>query len=286
MKPLDARILDIYDSLTPMERRLADVVLEHQRELASYSATELAVQADVSKATAARLFKRLGYASYKDARHQSRTLRRWGSPLTILENPENLASSQPSFVAHLQNDIANLTRTFGALRPETIDQVTDMLVGAERIWVIGFRASHELAELAAFWLKHLQYNVSLLPSGWMTFAEVMIDMQPGDALLAIGFRRRPRMFRALLQNARDVGANVILVTDLSASGAARLAHVVLRCHSRPSGVFDSYAAAISLLNYLVAALARREGPTVRTRLQHIEHLHDKLDAFTVPTRSR
>jgi DNA-binding MurR/RpiR family transcriptional regulator len=133
--------------------------------------------------------------------------------------------------------------------------VIDMLVRADRIWVIGFRASHELAELTAFWLKHLQYNVSRLPSGWMTFAEDMIDMQPGDAVLAIGFRRRPRMFRALLQNARDVGANVILVTDLSASGAARLGHVVLRCHSRPFGVFDSYAAAISLLNYVVAALA-------------------------------
>jgi DNA-binding MurR/RpiR family transcriptional regulator len=286
MKSLDARILDIYDSLTPLERRLADVVLEHQRELASYSATELAVQADVSKATAARLFKRLGYSSYKDARHQSRTLRRWGSPLSLLEDLEGLASSQPSIVAHLQNDIANLTRTFGALRPETIGQVIDMLVRADRIWVIGFRASHELAELAAFWLKHLKYNVSMLPSGWMTFAEDMIDMRPGDAVLAIGFRRRPRMFRALLQNARDVGANVILVTDLSASGAARLAHVVLRCHSRPSGVFDSYAAASSLLNYVLAALALREGTTVRTRLQHIENLHDKLDAFTVPSRPR
>jgi DNA-binding MurR/RpiR family transcriptional regulator len=286
MKPLDARILDIYDGLTPLERRLADVVLEHQRELASYSATELAVQADVSKATAARLFKRLGYSSYNDARQQSRALRRWGSPLSLLEGLEHFDDSQPSIVTHLQNDIANLTRTFGALRPDAIGQVVDMLVHADRIWVIGFRASHELAELAAFWLKHLKYSVSLLPSGWMTFAEDVIDMRAGDAVLAIGFRRRPRMFRALLQNARDVGANVILVTDLSASAAARLAHVVLRCHSRPSGVFDSYVAAISLLNYVLAALALREGATVRTRLQHIENLHDKLDAFTLPARSR
>jgi DNA-binding MurR/RpiR family transcriptional regulator len=239
MKPLDARILDIYDSLTPLERRLADVVLEHQRELASYSATELAVQADVSKATAARLFKRLGYSSYKDARQQSRALRRWGSPLSLLEGLEEFNSSKPSIVAHLQNDIANLTRTFTALRPEAINEVVDMLVHAQRIWVIGFRASHELAELAAFWFKHLKDNVSLLPSGWMTFAEDMIDMRPWDAVLAIGLRRRPRVFRALLQNASDVGANVILVTDLSASAAARLAHVVLRCHSRASGVFDS-----------------------------------------------
>ncbi len=286
MKLLDARILDIYETLTPLERRLADVVLEHQRELASYSATELAHQAKVSKATAARLFKRLGYSTYNDARRQSRALRRWGSPLSLLDGLEQADGSLPNIVAHLRNDIANLTRTFEALRPEAVGQAVDILVRAERIWLIGFRASHELAELAAFWLRHLKYNVSLLPSSWMTFAEDVIDMRAGDAVLAIGFRRRPRMFRALLQNARDVGANVILVTDLSASATAKLAHVVMRCHSRPSGVFDSYAAASSLLNYLLAALAQRKGIAVRDRLQRIETLHDKLDAFTLPARPR
>ncbi len=286
MKFLDARILDIYEDLTPLERRLADVVLEHQRELASYSATELALQADVSKATAARLFQRLGYSSYKELRQQSRALRRWGSPLSLLEGLEEFDATQPSMVAHLQNDIANLTRTFQALQPDAINQVVDMLGRADRIWLIGFRASHELAELGAFWLRHLKYNVSLLPSGWMTFAEDVIDMRAGDAVLAIGFRRRPRMFRALLQNARDVGANVILVTDLSASTTAKLAHVVLRCHTRSSGVFDSYVAAASLLNYVLAALALRNGKAVRSRLQRIEDLHDKLDAFTLPTRFR
>jgi DNA-binding MurR/RpiR family transcriptional regulator len=80
MKPLDARVLDVYESLTPLEQRLASVVLEHQRELASCSATELARQADVSQATAARLFKRLGYSSYKEARQYSRAMTRWGSP--------------------------------------------------------------------------------------------------------------------------------------------------------------------------------------------------------------
>jgi DNA-binding MurR/RpiR family transcriptional regulator len=128
VKPLEARILDIYEDLTPLERRLADVVLEHQRELASYSATELAVQADVSKATAARFFKRLGYSSYQDARQQSRGTRRWGSPLSLLEGLDRHDTSQPGIVAHLQNDIANLTRTFESLRPESIVMGFDLFL--------------------------------------------------------------------------------------------------------------------------------------------------------------
>jgi DNA-binding MurR/RpiR family transcriptional regulator len=56
-----------------------------------------------------------------------------GFAISLLEGLHELASSQPSILAHLQNDIANLTRTLGALRPETIGQVIDILVRADRI---------------------------------------------------------------------------------------------------------------------------------------------------------
>jgi DNA-binding MurR/RpiR family transcriptional regulator len=285
MKPLDARILDIYEALTPLERRLANVVLEHQRELAAFSATELARQAAVSKATAARLFRRLGYETYDEARRQSRALRHWGSPLALLDGLRQ-DEQGPGIGLHLQNEVANLTRTFEGLRPELLEQAIELLAGADRVWLIGFRASHPMAELAAFWMKYLRPGVALLPGSWMTFAEDVIDIKQGDAVLAVGMRRRPRMLRALLQSARDRGAGVVLLTDLSASATARLAAVVLRCHSRSAAVFDSYTAVASMVNLLLGGLARRLGDGVRGRLAQIEDLADQLDAFTVPGRGR
>jgi DNA-binding MurR/RpiR family transcriptional regulator len=120
----------------------------------------------------------------------------------------------------------------------------------------------------------------------VTFAEDTIDLGEKDAVLAIGFRRRSRIFRALLEHATASGARIILVTDLSASSTAKFADVVLRCHSRPSYLFDSYAAAISLLNYLVSHAALRADAKTRSRLRRIEDLHEQLDAFTQPSRSR
>jgi DNA-binding MurR/RpiR family transcriptional regulator len=265
-----------------LEQRLANVVLEHQRELASYSATELAQAANVSKATAARLFKRLGYASYNEARQQSRALRHWGSPLRHLDNLDPPNALELGVVAHLRNEIANLTRTFEGLESETVARTVAALMQAERICLLGFRGSHPLAELASFWAKYLKNDIFLLPSPWMSFAEDVISLQPGDTVLAIGMRRRPRMFRALLQQAFDLGATVILLTDLSASATAKLAHIVIRCHSRSSNVFDSYAAAVSMVNYLLGALAVQSGEPIRPRLNRIEEIADQLDAFTVP----
>lgn len=281
MKSLDERILDCYEQLTPLEQRLATVLLEHQRDLASYAATELATQAGVSKATAARLFQRLGYHSYAEARRQSRSLHRWGSPLNRLDEAERGARDPGNPMTHLQLEAANLTRSFEATDPATFASALAALRAAGRIWLIAFRASRPIAELAAFWLKYLSKNVTLLPTAGLTFAEDAVDMHPGDLLFAIGLRRRPRVFRAFLQNAKENGLTILLLTDLSASATARLADVVIRCHSRSLNVFDSYTAAASMVNYLLGCLAAEAGEQVRPRLQRIEELADRLDAFTV-----
>jgi DNA-binding MurR/RpiR family transcriptional regulator len=196
-------------------------------------------------------------------------------------------SSRPSVLTNLQNDVTTLTRTFESLSPDSIAEAIRILKRADRIWLMGFRGSHCLAALATFWLRHLKNKAFLLPSAWMTFAEDVIDVRNGDAVLAIGFRRRPQILRALLTSGHAVGgARIVLVTDLSASSIAKLADIVLRCHSRPSGVFDSYVAAVSLLTYLLAELALEAGADARSRLRSIEDLHDQLDAFERLGRSR
>ena len=70
--PIDMRIMAIFPELTPSEKRLAEVVLEAQSTLSSYTAAELAESAGISSATAARFFKRLGYRNYNEARLHSR----------------------------------------------------------------------------------------------------------------------------------------------------------------------------------------------------------------------
>ena len=83
-RPIDQRILDCYEKMPRQEKKLADVLLERRLEFASYSSAELADMAAVSPATAARLFRRLGYANYEEARRMNRAVGQWGGPLEIL----------------------------------------------------------------------------------------------------------------------------------------------------------------------------------------------------------
>lgn len=279
-KSLDTRILDLYESLSPREQALADVVLEHQRDLASYSATELARRAGVSKATAARLFKRLGYLNFNEARRQSRSLKHWGSPLNTLTDAPDISKVDTTLLTHLNNDLTNVTRTFEALRSEVVGEAVESLAEADTVWILGLRNSYSMAHYARFLMTILKPRVRLVPVGGLSFAEEVVDMSPGDVLLVLGFRRRPRILRALMDTAQKAGLKIILLTDLSASITPRHADIVLRCHSRGLYFVDSYTSAMSLLNYLASALALRLGEAGRARIEQIDDLHDALDVFT------
>jgi hypothetical protein len=69
-RSLAARIQVQYASLPGSERKVADLILDFPGEIAAYSDTELAELAGASKAAVTRLIRRLGYASFEQARHR------------------------------------------------------------------------------------------------------------------------------------------------------------------------------------------------------------------------
>lgn len=275
MKPsLDSRIRNAYDRLPAGEQRLADVLLESIGELAAYSATELAGRAGISKATAARLFRRLGYADFTELRQQAREGITWGSPLQALG--ETSPKTKGNLGVHLAQDIKNLTRTIEGLRSDTVDDSIRLLAGARRIVVVGFRNNYALAHYARGLLVHAKLDVLLLPVGGLTVAEDMAGLTERDVMLALGFRRRLPVLGRLLRTARKAGVRTILLTE---SGTRDTADVVLRCQNAGASLFDSYVAPLSLLNYLCGGVVLAMGGKGRDRLAAIEALHNDLGDF-------
>ncbi|SPK70542.1 protein of unknown function (plasmid) [Cupriavidus taiwanensis] len=75
-------------------------------------------------------------------------------------------------------------------------------------------------------------------------------------------------------HANRVGAKGVILTDPSATDLPARSDVVLRCVNHGAAVFDSYVAAVSLINHLCTSLALILGDAARERLEEIESLHD------------
>ena len=76
--------------------------------------------------------------------------------------------------------------------------------------------------------------------------------------------------------AQAAGTRIALITDPSGAADLRLADWTLTCHCRGSSMFDSYAGAVSLINFLAAQLSHLIGDAGRKRLLEVERWHDKL----------
>ncbi len=285
MPPLAARITDSYAALSKQERQLADTVLACVRDLAGYTATELALRAGVSKATATRFFRRLGYTDFGEARLESRRSPFHGSPLEAFYGNSPKPTAADATEDHLKLEVRNLAETFASITAEDVASAAETLTSARKVWIIGFRDSYPLALYASAMLSRVLEQVCVLPRNGDSFAEDLIGLSENDTVLAIGFRRRPRIFETLLQVAHDQSAATILLTDTSASRAIALGTVAFRCYSR-GAIFDSHAAGLSLLNMLCSQVVLATGEHGKARLRAAERLHNAIKELPIGAPGR
>jgi DNA-binding MurR/RpiR family transcriptional regulator len=264
---LPQRVLDTYDEMPRGERRLADLVLEEPRAVLDQSASELAVRAGVSKATAARFFKRLGYSSFRAAKHDARSLA--GPQRGIAPAPTGHPPLELS--AHLQTEVQNLVKTIEQQRSDEVTKALRALAHGEKLWVIGFGDDYPLAHLARALLIRVRPDIRMIPIGGFSIPEEFASLSPADTVLGFGVGRRTRALRNVLRSARHAGAQIVFVTDLT--GRLEGEGIVLRCRARGLGAFDSFTGAVSLLHYLCAALAQRIGEPAMDRLRVIDEIH-------------
>jgi DNA-binding MurR/RpiR family transcriptional regulator len=282
--PVESRILASYDQLPASERRLADLLLARARDLPTFRAHELAAMAGVSSATAARLFKRLGFSSFAEARRAARDAAAGpaGSPLAALRVSQRDRRLSNGLAAHLEQDLANLTRSLESLSPGTIGHAVRLLARARRLGVIGFRNSHALASYAAGLLGTLRPDVRLLVGTGLALAEEQAGLVKGDALLVLGFRRRPRALEEILIEAAAAEIDTVLIAERGAGRITAHASVVLPCDIRGASLFDSYVAAMSLLSFIGAETSRKLGGEAYQRLARIEALHRRFADLEPP----
>jgi DNA-binding MurR/RpiR family transcriptional regulator len=273
---LEARIHGCYEELPGSEARVADVLLNHPGLLATHSATELAADAGVSKAAVTRLIQRLGYDSHAAARREARQAQQWGAPLYLQPEAPVGEGRRAAYAQHVAADQQSLAHTLRGLNEAALDGSVQALARAQRVIVLGFRNSAWLALYARIQIGLLRPAVDLAPLPSQTLAESLVGLGRDDVILAVGMRRRVPSFGAALQAARSEGVRIVYLTDPTGAADVPDADWTLSCHCRGAAMFDTYVAAVSVINFLAAQVAGELGKAALQRLQGVEHWHSQL----------
>ncbi len=274
-----SRIREHYAQLPPSERKLADLLLDFPGDIASYSATELARLAGVSKAATTRFFQRLGYQNFEQARRQAREQQVWGSPLYMMSQQPERQLEDSSLIRHMELEIQNLAQTFERLDVAYLETIATRLVAAEKIWLLGFRHSHFLADYARWQILQVREEVHLLVAEASTLAEQIVDISENDVVIAVGFRRRTRRFLQSMKSLHARNIRILYLTEPNVGASINYASWVLTAEVSGVGIFDSYPAACSLIHLLSTSMFRHREKNSRERFKLIEELHEEMDDF-------
>lgn len=275
---LTLAIQEHFEQLSPSERKLAALLLERADDMLTYSATELAAMADVSKATGARLFRSLGYADFNEVRLQAREERNLAPPYQADAAPKPSRARAHSIAAHLLSESDSLARTFETLRSDTLLSAADLVAKAPRVWLLGQGLDEGLVRFVRPQLARIRPDVHALGMQGGVWAEDLAMTGPRDVLLLVMTQPREQLIERLAAHAATTRVEIVAVVDVrNAAWAQRISKVVLPCYCASADHTFSAMAATSMLHLLIQNVAVRLGNRANQRQQVVDEIRQELE---------
>lgn len=279
---LEAQLRSALPALTRAERQLASHILQHYPMAALGSITVLAKASDVSTPTVVRLCQKLGFKGYPDLQS---ALRAEVEVMLVSPLAKHDLWSKSAPDTHILNRfadavVANLHATLGQINQATFDAVAALLADPNRrVWAMGGRITHAMAEYLVTLLKVVRPDVTLLSGLSNTWPPALLDMRGGDVLVVFDIRRYENSVLQLVELAVEQGAEVILITDPWTSPAAAHARHTLCAHIEAPSAWDSTVSILVLVETLLASVQSLTWQQTQARLERLESLYDRSRFF-------
>lgn len=283
VKPtIEQQIRGMFDSLTRAERQLANHITRNYPVAVLGSITALAKGADVSTPTVVRLTQKMGYKGYPDFQTTVRAEveERLISPIA---KHNRWAGGVPE--THILNRFAdavvgNLQATLSQINHAEFDAIAALMADPKRkVFAIGGRITHASADYFVTHMKIIRQNVTMISDTSTAWPPALIDMQPGDVLLAFDIRRYENNVLQVVEIAADQGAEVVLVTDQWVSPAAAHARYRMSAHIEAPSAWDSTVALQVLIETLLSAVQTLTWDETQTRMRRLEDLYARSRFF-------
>jgi DNA-binding MurR/RpiR family transcriptional regulator len=260
--------------------RIARVILADYPQSGLAPASRLAAAAHTSPATATRLVAKLGYDSFFEFQTVIRddVRRRLTSPSTRLRVARRSKAIAPMAWLHeaIESDIANLERTASLVDPRAFAALVAALARTNRkVFVAGSKKAASVALYLATQLRHIRSGCSLLSLS-ETLPDQLLDAQPDDLLVVIEPRRATLALMSLVQHCVDRGMTIAVICDEYPAPALARSPVLITVPASGPGPFDSYAALVTVINALIAALIPRLGRSSRARIDKLESINEEF----------
>ena len=268
-------------SFSKGQKLIARFILENYDKAAFMTASKLGKTVQVSESTVVRFATQLGYEGYPSMQRALQEMIR--GKLTSIQRIQasdgELAGSD--LVTNvLQRDIEKIRMAIDQTDGTEFERVVDTIIGAKKIYIVGFRSSSFLAGYLNFYLHLIFKNVTLVQSSAAgEIYEQLAHIGRGDVLVGISFPRYSKMAIHAVEFACRRGAEVVAITDSALSPLYGMAAVSLLAPCDMISFVDSMAAPLSLLNALILAVGQQRRDDLSATLADMEQVWSRYSIF-------
>src|SRR5699024_1288953 len=117
----------------------------------------------------------------------------------------------------------NLQRALSGIVPRDFEAIVHSMDEARRLVLIGVRNSYPLAMHFRQQLVQVRGEVNLAPQPNQSLAEELVELGEEDLVVLFGFRRRLRLFDALVDELAIMPCRLLLIGDATVAGYAEKA---------------------------------------------------------------
>ncbi|MGN0315730.1 MAG: MurR/RpiR family transcriptional regulator [Fusicatenibacter sp.] len=276
------RLNQSYSDLSKGQKRLADFISAHYDQAVFMTAAKLGKQVGVSESTTVRFAMQLGYEGYPEFQRALEEMVM--NKLNSIQRMQFTYGRVPQgeiLDTVLQSDIDKIKMTLEEVDHNAFEMAADLILNAQRIYIVGIRSCEPLASFLSFYLHMIFEDVRQVQTNSASeIFEQLIRIGPDDVIIGISFPRYSVRTLKALEFANNRGAKVITITDSVHSPMNVYSSCPLIAKSDMASIVDSLVAPLSVINALVVALCMRRQDDVKKTLETMEALWDEYQVYS------
>ena len=275
------KINSMHGAFSKGQKAIASYIVSNYDKAPFMTALKLGETVGVSESTVVRFAMELGFEGYpKFQKALKEAVRPKLTATQRMELTDDRIGEKDVLRTVLLEDIEKIRGTLEEIDKDEFEGIVSAVLKAEKIYILGVRSSAALAGFLGFYFNLMFDNVRLISTNSVSeMFEQIMRVSEKDCVIGISFPRYSRRTIEALKYAKDMGANVIGITDSKLSPITECSNHSLISRSDMVSFVDSLVAPLSVINALIVAVGMRKKEEVYNTFENLERIWKEYEVY-------